>query len=206
MKKILVLTIVIMFILPATICRSQISKKQAIAIVLDSIVRNNADSTNVFMEANIQTVSYYVLSPYDSIAAPFQSYWLFFLDQQPLYGWSHDCEYVFISSVNGKFSTVSKQLPPFRSASPLQQVSVPINIIAPIPNLTDQNSHLPYPTPNHSLYAVMFTGGDIPLGGQGNPSFWNAFSHMYCGLREHGFPKENIYVLSSFFILSMEKI
>jgi hypothetical protein len=60
----------------ATICLSQINKQQAIAFVMDSIVGDKADSMNVYMETDQQTGSYYVLSPYDSIAAPFAAYFL----------------------------------------------------------------------------------------------------------------------------------
>jgi len=193
MKKILVLSTVILFILHVTICMSQITQKQARIIVMDSIVRSQADSVNVYMESDIQTSSYYVLSPYDSIGAKFQSYWLFFIDQHPLLGWSHSCEYAFINSINGDYDIVSKRLPPVNWAT-IVNVSVPLAYTITPPNFTDQSSHLPYPSSNPSLYALLFTGGEL---GTGDPAFWYAISHMYCGLREHGFAKQNIYVLDN---------
>jgi hypothetical protein len=176
----------------ATICLSQINKQQAIALVMDSIVGDMADTMNVYMETDQQTGSYYVLSPYDSIAAPFAAYWLFFIDQQPEYGWGHACTYVFINANDGNYSIEIKQLPPNRYTQVLEHVSVPISFTTSTPNLNIPNT-MNYPPENHSLYAVMFTGGEL---GVGTFAFWNAFSHMYCGLREHGYPKENIYVLS----------
>lgn len=186
---------ILLFLLQATICISQITKQQAIAFVMDSIIGDKADSMNVYMEAGQQTGSYYILSPYDSIAAPYSAYWLFFIDQQPEYGWGHACEYIFINPNNGDYSIESKQLPPVKYTLVLEQVSVPINFAKISPNFNIANPLLyNYPTENHNLYAVMFTGGEL---GTGTYLFWNAFSHMYCGLREHGFPKENIYVLSN---------
>ena len=192
MKKLFLLITLMLELLPAYLCKAQITKDQAIEIVLQSIIGNKADSVNVYMESNEQTSSFYVLSPYDSIRTLFSSYWLFFIDLKPQYGWSHPCEYAFINSENGDNSIVLKRLPPVNWAT-IEDVSVPLPLIVSPPNFDNQSTHLPYPSPNHSLYALMFTGGEL---GTGDAAFWDAFSHMYCGLREHGFPKENIYVLS----------
>ena len=121
-----------------------------------------------------------------------ETYWLFFIDQQPEYGWGHACTYVFINANDGNYSIEIKQLPPNRYTQVLEHVSVPISFTISTPNLNIPNT-MNYPPENHSLYAVLFTGGEL---GVGTFAFWNAFSHMYCGLREHGYPKENIYVLS----------
>jgi len=192
MKTILrILCFLLPFSLTATTGRSEITKQQAIDFVMDSIVGNQADSMNVYMEGSIQAQSYYVISPYDSILSPYQQYWLFFIDKQPDYGWGHACDYVFIDNTNGDHSIVSKRFPPLRYSIILEHVSVPIIFTSPAPNFSIPNPNLVYPPENHNLYAVMFTGGD-----GGGTTFWYALSHMYFGLREHGFPKENIFVLS----------
>jgi hypothetical protein len=174
---------------------AQISKQQAITFVMDSIVGNQSDSMNVYMDSVVQTQSYYVLSPYDSILSPYSNYWLFFIDEMPEYGWAHSCKYVFIDQNNGDHLIEPKRLPPLRYGA-LEPVSTPI-VFTSVPPDFD----IPYVPPvysipeNKHLFAVMFTGGE--LGNDPNIIFWNALSHMYCGLIEHGFPKENIYVLSS---------
>ena len=66
---------------------TQISKQQAITFVMDSIVGVNTDSVNVYMEENLQSSLYYIISPFDSINATYSSYWLFFIDDQPEYLW-----------------------------------------------------------------------------------------------------------------------
>jgi len=172
---------------------SQITKQQAIDFVMDSIVGVQVDSVNVYMEASVQTGSYYTLSQYDSIAAPFSDYWLFFIDLKPEYAWSHDCQYIFIDHLNGIHFTESSQIPPFQFKSFMEEVSTPIQPLLTCPNFTIQNTNI-LPPANPNLYALMFTGGDDT---PGSCAFWNALSHMYGGLREHGFAKENIKVLSA---------
>jgi hypothetical protein len=196
MKKLFFLSTAMLLLFPVTLCMAQITKKQAISIVMTSIVGDQGDSVNVYMESDVQTTQFYLLSPYDSIPAKFSTYWLFFIDLKPLYGWEHACEYVFINSDNGDTATVAKQVPPYKPETPLSDVSVPFQFTTNPPDFDIQNTHLPYPSGNSSLYAIMFTGGD-PLGnGAYSPVFWYALSHMYCGLREHGFLKSHIKVLS----------
>lgn len=145
------------------------------------------------MEPELQTGSYYVLSPYDSIASTSSDYWLFFIDEQPEYLWGHQCSYVFVNHTDGSYYQIEKQLPPFKYNFILEQVSVPFNFtkaqfdfnIDNVPDNTNQNQL------NSDKYAVMFLGND---GGSGY--MWSALSHTYCGLLGHGYPAENIFVLS----------
>ena len=185
----------IVLCLTTMIVTAQISKQQAITFVMDSIVGNQSDSMNVYMDSAVLTQSYYVLSPYDSIPSPYSNYWLFFIDEMPEYGWAHSCKYVFIDENNGDHRIEPKRLPPLKYSEVLDSVSVPI--IFPSSPIDFDIPYIPpnFSTPeNEHLYAVMFTGGEI--GNVSNNFFWNAMSHMYCGLIEHGFPKDNIFVLS----------
>jgi len=168
----------LLFFTSATICMSQITKQQAITFVMDSIVADQVDSVNVLMEVDLQTGSYYILRPWDSIAAPYFSYWIFFIDLQPKYAWGHACEYIFINSSSGEYSIISNHLPPFRPDNSLEQVSM--SYIAPVCPIDPSIQHnRPYPTENHHLYAIMFSGGDYAIGGPpGNAAFYYAFSHM----------------------------
>jgi len=174
---------------------AQISKQQAITLVMDSVVGNQSDSMNVYIDSAMLTKSYYVLSQYDSILSPYSYYWLFFIDEMPEYGWAHSCKYIFIDQTNGNHWMISKRLPPLRYGE-LEPVSTPIVITSVTPDF-----NIPYVPPNDSitennhLFAVMFTGGELNSGD--NTIFWNALSHMYCGLIEHGFPKDQIFVLSA---------
>jgi hypothetical protein len=130
---------------------SQVTKQQAIDFVMDSIVGAQVDSVNVYMEASVQTGSYYILCKYDSIPAPYSSYWFFFIDQKPLLGWDHESRYVFIDTGTGDYSIVIKQIPPFRYKMTLEPVSVPFDLSISPPNSAIPKSNLPYPAENHNL-------------------------------------------------------
>lgn len=169
----------------------QISKQQAIDIVLDSIAVDRLDSVNIYMDTTVLMDDYYIISPYDSIDAPYSNYWFFFIDEKPLYLWGHYCNYVFVNETNGAFTLVSKDLPPLYYKFLLEVVNTPLQL----PNLTNDFS-VPYNVTtiqeNPHLYAVLFSG----YGGNEERPFWNHLSHMYCALLEKGFPAANIFVLS----------
>lgn len=82
---------VVFFSLLSITSIAQITKQQAISIVMSSVVGNQSDSVNVYMESELQIGAYYVLSPYDSIASTYSDFWLFFIDEQPEYLWGHQC-------------------------------------------------------------------------------------------------------------------
>ena len=116
---------------------AQVSRQQAINSVLNSVVGNNVDNVNVYMEPLSQSDSYYKLSRYDSISSPYNNYWLFFIDDMPEYGWGHDCRYVFINSGDGTMSVVNSHIPPYHYKLHLEVISEHINLIelSPISNL-----------------------------------------------------------------------
>ena len=96
---------------------AQVSKQDAIDLVFDSIIMNRVDSVNVYMEPAIQNCEYYVMSPYDSIQSPYNSFWLFFIDENPEYDWGHNCEHVLIDSYSRSHWSVKRRLPPLRYLS-----------------------------------------------------------------------------------------
>jgi hypothetical protein len=65
---------VVIFSLFSITSIAQITKQQAISIVMDSVVGNQSDSINVYMEPGLQTGAYYVLNPYDSIPSSYSDY------------------------------------------------------------------------------------------------------------------------------------
>ena len=175
---------------------TQVTKQQATLSVLSSVVGNDVDDVNVYMEPYLKSDSYYKMSRYDSIHSPYNSYWLYFIDDMPEYGWGHDCRYVFVNSSNGALSVVNNQTPPLHFKLHLDVVSEPISFTVPTNNTATGNPNPlnpNYPS-NDGKFAVLFTGGET--NGDSLKVFWNALSHSYCGLVENGFKKENIFVLS----------
>ncbi len=168
----------------------QYTKQNAIDLVVDTIAYVRLDSVNIYMETQLQTGDYYVISPYDSIDSPYVNYWLVFIDEKPLFLWDHLCTYIFINSSNGNYTTGTYNAPPIGYNTSFDSVSVAYEITAPVLNyssaysetLADENEH---------YYAVIFSG----YGQNIEPLFWNHLSHMYCALIEKGFPEDNIYAL-----------
>ena len=172
----------------------QVSKQQAINSVLNSVVADDVDAVNVYMEPLSKSDSYYRMSRFDSIQSPYANYWLFFIDDMPEYGWGHDCRYVFLNSESGTLIIRNSQIPPWRFKDKFETISEPIGH-----NTSSSNSHNHHNSglvanPVEGKYAVLFSGGEES--GHGDTCFWNALSHSYCGLIENGFKKENIFVLS----------
>ena len=176
---------------------AQVSKQQAINSVLNSVVGCDVGEVNVYMEPLSKSDSYYKMSRYDSIRAPYANYWLFFIDDMPEYGWGHDCRYVFVNSENGSIFIRNSQMPPWHFKMKLETILEPISVLFPLYDISsnhykDTNT---IAKPVDGKFAVLFTGGEIR--NDTLTPFWNALSHSYCGLVEHGFPKENIFVLSA---------
>ena len=180
--RLLLITAIMTF---ATISMAQITKQQAIDFVMDSIVGNQFDSVNVYMESDVQANAYYSTSSYDSIQSPYSEYWLFFIDQYPFaLEWGHPCNYVFTDKQSGNTFIHYDQLPPFNYKLNLESVSISYEYITPsIDTLKTQlqSSYLE----NSNLYAVVFAVGN----------YWHGISHLFSTLKEKGFKQDNIYVL-----------
>ncbi len=173
---------------------AQVNKQQAVYSVLNSVIGSAVDNVNVYMEPLLKSDSYYKMSQYDSIQAPYASYWLFFIDDRPEYGWGHDCRYVFVDHESAAISIRNSLTPPWHYKMKLETVSEPIGFNHfPLDTLILSDTGL-VAEPVEGKYAVLFSGGEVVS--DDIPYFWNALSHSYCGLIKNGFKRENIFVLS----------
>ncbi len=193
MKRFFIFIIAVCFSVNAF---AQIAKQEAADLVLNTIVGNKIDSVNVFVEPNVLSSDYYVISPIDSMDVPYNNYWFFFIDEDPEYYWGHDCNYVFVNTENGMYSLYEKQMPPFLYLSFMDDVSIsyPIRNYITNFNIDDRDGYIPTPEANvnDGKYAILLNGGD----NNNQIYFWNDLSHNYAALIEHGYPEENIFVLS----------
>lgn len=172
---------------------AQVTRQQADDLVLASVVGNRIEEVNVYSDPLIQTDAYYKLCQYDSIASAYSSYWLYFIDDYPNYYWGHECRYVFVNANNGAVTTINSYLPPYGYLSTLEPVSV--SSIAPTFNgqcATHFQTIVPNASVNSNKYALLIAGPDYGNGFV-KDEFWNAISHSYCSLLEHGYMKNNIY-------------
>ena len=188
MKKTLLL---LGMLLLSSLCLAQVSKQKAIEIVMDSVVGSDSTNVNVYMEPLLQSKTYYVMSPFDSIQSPYANYWLFFIDDMPEYLWYHTCRFVFVSFTNGHFYPVFKQNPPTRLFNYYEEVSLSLDDKAIPVHTNNCYAATPEADINDGKYAVLFCCDN-----HNYEVFWNSVSHMYCALIEQGYPKENIFVLA----------
>ena len=175
---------------------AQVSKQQAIIIVMDSIIGNDSTIVNVYMKPALQTDNYFVINGYDSIPSPFTNYWLFFIDDKPEYLWGHSCRYIILGG-SDSIQITRKSLPPSALSTEFEEVSIVYKLTySDIMGYPETNACdvIPAYDVNDGKYALLFSGGGV---GEDYNTFWTSLSHMYCGLIEHGFKKENIYVLSA---------
>ena len=188
MKKTLLL---LGMLLLSSLCLAQVSKQKAIEIVMDSVVGSDSTNVNVYMEPLLQSKTYYVMSPFDSIQSPYANYWLFFIDDMPSYMWCHACRYVFVNAANGSLLSVSKQKPPTHWPNAYEAISNTDERLSEPNYVNNYHVATPIADVNNGKYAVLFCCDNSSYW-----VFWNAISHMYCALVEQGYPKENIYVLA----------
>ena len=112
---------------------AQVSKQQATNFVLASVVHDQIDSVNVFVNQTLQSSAYFSISPYDSIAVPFNNYWLYFIDDMPQWGWEHDFRYVFVNQNNGLYNVVQSHRPPITLYQDFECVQRAYEPILPAP-------------------------------------------------------------------------
>jgi len=192
MKKsvFLFLSLMLQMFVSSSVAYSQFTKQDAIDLVLDSIASNRLDSVNIYMEPTALSNQFYEISPYDSIESPYSNYWLAFIDEIPFALWGHSCSYIFINQTNGAYSITNYFMLPVGYATKLDALNTPLLLSVPTLNYS-----IPYSgvrdAENPHYYAVIFSG----YGQIGEYHFWNSLSHMYCALREKGFPRENIFAL-----------
>ncbi len=194
MKKIttLLLTLFLLMLNNLSI-KAQITKQEAISILMDSIVGNKSDSVNVFLSSQVVSGDYFNINFYDSINVPYNNYWTGFIDEQPLYLWNHLCTYVFIDETNGNYYIDTQTSPPFGSSTQFDTLSIAIEFSVPQLDYSMHSDSISINiNVNKHLYAVLFSG----FGQNTEPAFWNHLSHMYCSLKEKGFAEENIYALA----------
>jgi hypothetical protein len=181
------------------IAEAEYPRDSAINLVLNHILANDIGSINVYASINARS-GYKGLSLYYDTAVPypFESNWVFFVDDLPSVGWEHPCRYIFVNEENGADSIVTNKK---TYPSGLYQDFDPISMVAigdtcgpiynPQPTPTISNS-LP---PNPHLYAVIISGiDDISTSGP-DPRFWNDVSSIYSTLEKvYGYKKENMFV------------
>lgn len=166
-----------------------ITRNDARDIVVNQIVGNEIENVNIYQEVEVYSDNSYELNPYKSLSVPYSNCWIFFIDDNPLANWEHECRYVFVNIENGIYNIVNEKVPLLDYETILEEVS--INVVIEINNYQYENPEpLETREPDPHKYAIL-------LSGETNVRHWNDMSAMYCALKEvYGYTDENMIVLS----------
>jgi|GEM_PF-6733288 hypothetical protein len=192
--------------------QAAISQKEAFKIA-EKFARDTTDE--IMVTNNLYNEGDSIAIWEGQITCPFKKAWCVFIDFQPLHDWYHDCAYIFVDAQNGETKQVIRHTPPIavtkqwtryriyvlpetlqkqhksllmehlakQKDSTKQQEKEKIQVRQ---NIRNENSH---------LYAIIINcNGD---GYDFYERFWNDCANVYRTLREHNYPRGNIYVAMS---------
>jgi|GEM_PF-611207 len=172
---------------------AQFSRSDAIDLVKNQLLSSELADIDIYASLDVMTGQSGLLLAYQqTIQYPYDSNWVFFIDNMPYANWHHSCRYIFVNSETGEYSIVSdKTIFPDGWQTQYEAVS-----LMPRPQPT-QIQWPEYPdnpvsglAPNPHLYAVIICGS---ISDQHN--FWNDISAIYTALIQvYGYKKENIFV------------
>jgi hypothetical protein len=188
MGKIKLLWILGIFILIHGSCYSQFTRQQAIDFVLDSILVNELDNINLYFADELKSgQTGFSLADLSTISYPYDSNFVFFVDDNPFAGWKHSCRYIFINSESGENEVINADLFPEGWKTDFMTIShIPTNdsiVLTIFPENAPRQIN-----PNPHLFAVIICGMDEGI-------FWNDVSAVYTTLvKYYGFLKDNIFV------------
>ncbi len=152
------------------------------------------------------------------VAAPWDKYYFFFIDDQPGANWSHPCRYVFLSEDGSSFAVLYKQLPPrifsvadgsriYLKAAGKQDESTKTDAVKQFNAVTakvysyanslKEENDLSYSTGDRSRsHFVLICGGGDPE--SNGIRFWCDTAMLYSTLTlKYGVSKANIHVYMS---------
>ena len=186
-------------LISSSMLKASVSQQEALNI---SIKLAN-DSTSEIWGSNKSYVRGDTLQLwYGNIVCPFDTAWLFFIDNEPMHNWSHKCTYVYVDANKGECKQLIKSLPPInliKEWSRLQEYDIkttqqkPKNLsLCNVAASSKRNGSLNRNS-SSNLYAII-----IDFCGQGQyynyERFRNDCALVYNMLCDHGYSHENIYV------------
>jgi len=122
-----------------------------------------------------------------SIRCPYNSNWVFFVDDHPYTGWTHPCRYIFVDAESGSDTVIrDKSIYPDSLFDHYEQVPHPFPRIPCEGQYNQPASFMDLPSStNPHLYAVLIVGLDDSLRpSHGTAKFWNDVSALYSTLEE----------------------
>ncbi|MCF8242986.1 MAG: T9SS type A sorting domain-containing protein [Melioribacteraceae bacterium] len=188
-----VFLIFIIFLLVPTSIKASISKNDAEQLVLNHILEDDIGDIIVYVKDDLLVKQDSLDIGYKRIPVPYNTNWVFFVDEIPFANWEHECSYIFVDEQTGNYQIVDETMRPMdlNVYEIISYVDIPY---AYINGSISENLNAVIDTaePNNNLYAVIIQGDDTGTSAQ---RFWNDVSAMYSTLvYVYGYPKENIFV------------
>ena len=196
MKRTIIL-ITLLCILQSNIF-AQINKQEADSLVqtyLNCHELNNG--TWLYSKPTAMTSTTIPLIFGENMATPTQSCYLYFLDEKPLAGWTHECRFLFVQASNGSISSTTGHIPPSDLKEWTQHFTINETVYPNDLFSFGNKRRMILDTPDSdNCYAVIISGGINEYSNW--QRYWNDCAAMYSTLTNlYGYKDENIYVIMS---------
>lgn len=192
--------IILLLTMCTTVAFAQFTRQQAIDEVLNEIVVADTGNINVYSAYTLKSYNDSINLVFDTtLLCPYNYNWVFFVDDHPMAGWTHQCRYIFMDSITGNYQIADADQYPacfdnigcseYEVVS--QVYSYPVATLPP-----NQNGTYYTTTTNDNLYAVLIVTQDAYQYPGNMPNrFWYDVSVVYNTLIQvYGYSKDNIYV------------
>lgn len=164
---------------------AQIGRQYATDTVINHLLADDTGKVNIFARISIlgNDDTLYLRDGY--ILNPYNTSWVFFIDDHPTANWFHNCRYLIMNEMDGLYQLIDKRIYPdslqddFELLSEINLPETP-EIFNPPGNSTDPSDPNPY------LHAVIICGDEM------FPRYWQNTSYIFTTLKQKGFTDENI--------------
>lgn len=189
-------SIIIILIFTAHSASAQISRQQAIDTVMNHIIAIDTATVNVYFANEVMTnEDIIILFNRDTVFCPFDTNYVFFVNDYPFANWEHPCRMLFIDKQSGSHIIAEQTANPsdiIELYTCIKRVQKPIKFQLPPadPDIIINKAKI-----NPHLYAVLIAGALNPENPDDVYRFSNDLANMYCALKEtYGYADENIFV------------
>lgn len=200
MKRIIPMIFIYLLCVPVF---SQINKTKADSIVANYLKNNNLHiNTQLYSAPNLFADSIIYLELYnDSVLAPNNNCYVYFLDEKPEANWCHNSRFLFVTSTIGVLSEIHTTSPPkdfMKWEICSDNRTIEDASYQPLFGLKNNQRHTKNSSNhiNDHCFAIILSGGaTVSM----NPSrYWNDCAAMYTILTDiYGYKDENIIVIMS---------
>lgn len=184
--------------LPLIAQEVQITKNEAVNLVLNEILADKIGKVDVFISKNPVSSNKDFQLHRKTLRCPYSSNWVIFIDDHVFANWDHPCRYVFIDTENKNYMIVNEKIFPanMETFEKISGVNLPLRkSTAPAPKMR-KGASVQTVTPNPHYWAVIINGGVNDY--NNHIRYWNDISSIYCTLTQvYGYMPQHIFVHSA---------